>query len=90
MNDDELGRMLRQAAAARPAGLPQELGSSIMERVRTDTGRARRWRVFVIGLIAAAVVAGVAVALAVGWSLASRDPVHTRPPSMSLFRGGQP
>ena len=42
MNDADLNRMFKNAAAAVPVELPATLESSIMARVLTDDGRARR------------------------------------------------
>jgi len=88
MTQDELSHLLRQAAAAAPAKEPASLEDAIMARVRADTGRARRWWVLTCLIVALAVLAGVATAAFIGWSKASRDPVHARPPAMPLFKGG--
>lgn len=88
MNEEDLSRMLRRASSAVPAATPASLESAIMDRVRSDDGRAKRWRSFVRWLLALAVVAGVITAAVVGWSVASRDTTHSRPPAMQLFREG--
>ena len=90
MTDDDLNRVLKRAAAALPAAMPETLESAIMAQVRTDDGRAKRWRSFVRWLLILAAVCGVATASVIGWSLASRDTTHTTPPSMNLFREGLP
>lgn len=78
--------MLDRAASA---GMPDaSVRSGVMDRVRTDDGRARRWRVFVQLMVGAALVAGLVTAVAVGWSRALRDESHQTPPTMSLFREG--
>lgn len=90
MNDDDLNRMLRRAASASPAGVPTALEERIMARVRTDDGRAKRWRSFVQWLLILAAASGILTAGMVGWSMASRDTTHTTPPAMELFREGLP
>ena len=85
MNDNDLNRLLRRAA---PVAMPSSLESAIMARVRTDEGRAKRWRSFVQWLLILASVAGVVTASMIGWTLASRDTTHTTPPTMNLFREG--
>lgn len=90
MNDEDLNNMLKRAAAAMPAAMPSSVGGSIMARVQTDDGRARRWRSFVQWLLILAAVAGVITAGLVGWSMASRDTTHNTPPTMDLFREGLP
>lgn len=78
--------MLDRAASA---GMPDaSLHRGIMERVRIDDGRARRWRVFVQLMLAAALVAGVVTAVVIGWSKALGDETHQTPPTMNLFREG--
>ena len=88
MNDDDLSRMLKRAASVLPAALPTSLESTIMERVRNDDGRAKRWRSFVQWLLILAAFAGVVTAVVIGWAKASHDTTHTTPPTMSLFREG--
>ena len=88
MNDEDLNHMLKRAASAMPAAMPSSMGGSIMARVQTDDGRARRWRSFVQWLLILAAVAGVITAGLVGWSMASRDTTHNTPPTMDLFREG--
>lgn len=61
---------------------------SIMQRVRTDTGRVRRWWMLTGLIVALAVLAGIATAALIGWSKAVHDPIHAKPPSMPLFKGG--
>lgn len=90
MNDSELNRMLKHAAAATPAAAPHALEQMIMERVRVDDGRARRWRSFVQWLLLLAAISGMVTAGLVGWALASRDTTHATPPAMELFRAGGP
>jgi hypothetical protein len=90
MTDDDLNRVLKRAAAALPAAMPESLESEIMARVRTDDGRAKRWRSFVRWLLILAAICGVVTASMIGWSLASRDTTHTTPPTMNLFREGLP
>lgn len=86
MNQRDLVQMLDRAASA---GMPDaSLHRGIMERVRMDDGRARRWRVFVQLMLGAALVAGVVTAVAIGWSKAERDETHATPPTMNLFREG--
>lgn len=88
MNETDLNRMLKHAAAA-PAAGPRAL-ETIMARVRVDDGRARRWRSFVQWLLILAAIFAMAIAGMVGWSLASKDTTHTTPPTMELFREGLP
>ena len=90
MNDADLNRMLKRAASAMPAAMPAALEGTIMARVRSDAGRAKRWRSFVQWLLLLAALAGVVTACMVGWSMAARDTMHTRPPTMTLFREGLP
>jgi len=88
MNEEDLSRMLKHASSAAPAAMPASLESTIMARVRSDDGRARRWRSFIGWLLLLAVVAGTGTAAVVGWSVASRDTTHSQPPAMQLFREG--
>lgn len=88
MDDLELNRMLKNAAAARPMAVPTALEKMIMARVRVDDGRARRWRSFVHWLLIVAAISGIVTAGMVGWALASRDTTHSKPPTMELFRSG--
>jgi hypothetical protein len=90
MNHDDLDRMLQHAASSAPLAMPSPLKSAIMARVRVDDGRERRWRSFVRWLLIAAAVSGLVTASVVGWSLASRDMTHSRPPVMPLFQDGTP
>jgi hypothetical protein len=90
MNNSDLSRMLKHAAAAPPAALPGGLQETIMARVRVDDGRARRWRSFVQWLLILAALSGIVTASMIGWVLASRDTTHTTPPTMELFRSGGP
>lgn len=90
MNDDDLNRMMKRAASALPAGMQTSLEGEIMARVRTDDGRAKRWRSFVQWLMILAAISGVITAGMVCWSMASRDTTHTTPPTMKLFREGLP
>lgn len=86
MTQRDLVQMLDRAASA---GMPDaSLHQGIMERVRMDDGRARRWRVMVQLMLGAALVAGVVTAVAVGWSRALHDETHQTPPTMNLFREG--
>lgn len=86
MTQRDLVQMLERAASE---GMPDaSLHRGIMERVRMDDGRARRWRVFVQLMLVAALVAGVVTAVAIGWSKAERDETHQTPPTMNLFREG--
>ena len=89
MNESELNRMLKHAATATPAAVPH-LEEGIMARVRSDDGRARRWRSFVHWLLILAAISGIVTAGMVGWAMASRDTTHTTPPTMELFRTGEP
>ena len=82
--------MLKHASSAAPAAMPASLENAIMARVRCDDGREKRWRSFVRWLLALAVVAGILTAAVVGWSAASHDTTHSRPPTMPLFREGLP
>lgn len=77
--------MLKHAASATSEAVPASLESTIMARVRTDEGRAKRWRSFVGWLLILAAVSGVMTAGVIGWSLASHDTTHTTPPAMNLF-----
>ena len=61
-----------------------------MERVKSDDGRAKRWRSFVQWLMILAAISGVITAGMVCWSVASRDTTHTTPPAMRLFGEGLP
>lgn len=90
MNDADLNRMLRHAAAAPPVAVPHALEEGIMARVRVDDGRARRWQSFVRWLLIVTAIAGIVTAGMVGWTMALRDPIHTKPPAMELFRTGEP
>lgn len=82
--------MLKHAATAPPVAVPSALEEAIMARVRTDDGRARRWRSFVQWLLILAALTGIVTAGMIGWALASRDTTHTTPPTMELFRTGKP
>ena len=88
MNEDDLNRLIKRAAAAAPMAMPPSLEGAVMARVRSDDGRAKRWRWFVQWLLILAAVSGVLVAGMIGWTLASRDTTHTTPPTMNLFREG--
>ncbi|MEQ1750155.1 MAG: hypothetical protein ABL974_12075 [Prosthecobacter sp.] len=88
MNDDDLDHLMKRAASA--AALPTSMEDAIMARVRTDDGRARRWRSFVQWLMILAAISGVVTAGMVCWSMAARDTTHTTPPTMKLFREGLP
>ena len=88
MNEEDLSRMLKHASSTVPAATPVSLESAIMARVRSDDGREKRWRSFVRWLLALAVAAGIVTAAAIGWSVASRDTTHSRPPAMQLFHEG--
>jgi len=90
MNHADLSRVLRHAASATPPMAAAPLESAIMARVRVDDGRARRWRSFVRWLLIATTASGLGAACLVGWSQASRDKTHSRPPVMSLFQEGTP
>ena len=90
MNDDDLNHLLKRAASVLPASLPASLESTVMARVRTDDGRAKRWRSFVQWLLILAGVCGVLIAGMIGWTLAARDTTHTTPPTMNLFHEGLP
>jgi hypothetical protein len=90
MNDTDLNSMLKRAASAVPVSIPSSLESSIMARVKTDEGRAKRWRSFVQWLLLLAAISGVLTAGMICWSMASRDTTHTVPPTMKLFREGLP
>ena len=87
MNDTDLNRMLKHAAAT-PAAVPGALEEMIMARVRVDDGRARRWRSFVQWLLILASICGIGTAGMIGWAKASRDTTHATPPVMKLFREG--
>lgn len=86
MNETDLNRMLKHAAAT-PAAGPRAL-ETIMARVRVDDGRAKRWRSFVQWLLILAAISAMAIAGMVGWSLASKDTTHTTPPAMEIFQEG--
>ena len=90
MNDADLNSMLNRAASAVPVSMPSSLEGSIMARVKTDDGRAKRWRSFVQWLLILAALSGVITAGMVCWTMASRDTTHTVPPTMNLFREGLP
>ncbi len=79
---------MKRAASALPTVMPASLEGAIMARVRTDEGRAQRWRSFVQRLMILAAISGVVTAVMVCWSMASRDTTHTTPPTMTLFREG--
>lgn len=82
--------MLKHAATTPPVAVPSALEEAIMARVRVDDGRARRWRSFVQWLLILAALTGIVTASLIGWALASRDTIHTTPPTMELFRTGKP
>jgi anti-sigma factor RsiW len=88
MNEHELDQMLRRAASALPA--PASVQDAVMQRVRTDSGRAARWRSFVRWLLLLAVGAAIITACVIGYLRASRDTTHTTPPPMKLFQEGLP
>lgn len=90
MNEHDLNQMLKRTASSVPGALPASLGGSIMERVKSDDGRAKRWRSFVHWLLILATISGVITAGMVCWSMAMRDTTHTTPPTMKLFREGLP
>lgn len=88
MNESDLQGMLKRATASQAEGLAGSLREEIMNRVRADDGRARRWRSFTLWLVALGMISGLGTALAIGWSMASRDTVHSRPPRLELLNGG--
>jgi hypothetical protein len=90
MNDTDLNRMLQRAATTVPAVPPATLEHEIMARVRVDDGRARRWRSFVLWVLALAALSGIVSAGAIGWSKALQDHTHSKPPRMKLFQEGLP
>jgi type VI protein secretion system component VasF len=90
MNDTDLNRMLQRAATTAPAVPPPALEDEVMARVRVDDGRAKRWRSFVLWVLALAAVSGVVTAGVIGWSKALHDPTHSTPPKMKLFLEGPP
>ena len=90
MNESDLNRMLKHAAAATPAATPHALEEVIMARVRVDDGRNRRRRAFVQWLLLLAAVSAMVTAGVIGWAMASRDTTHSTPPAMELFRAGGP
>jgi hypothetical protein len=87
MNDADLNSILRRAADL-DQGQGPSLPSQIMERIRFDEGRQRRWRSFVFWLLTLGVFSGVVTAVSVGWLRASQDPTHLRPPRLDLSSGG--
>ena len=88
MNESDLQGMLQRATALSADSLPGSLRTEIMRRVRMDDGRARRWRSFTLWLLGLGLISGLGTALVIGWSKASRDTVHSRPPRLELIRGG--
>ncbi len=88
MNDSDLQGMLQRATASPADSPPGALREEIMQRVRTDDGRARRWRSFTLWLLGLGLISGLGTALVIGWSKASRDNVHSRPPRLELIQGG--
>jgi cytochrome c biogenesis protein CcdA len=82
--------MLKRAASALPGAMSASLEGAIMARVKSDDGRAKRWRSFVQWLMILAAISGVFTAGMVCWSMASRDTTYTTPPTMKLFREGLP
>jgi len=90
MNDTDLNRMLQRAATTVSVVPPAALEHEIMARVRVDDGRAKRWRSFVLWVLALAAVSGVVTAGVIGWSKALQDPTHSTPPKMKLFQEGLP
>lgn len=90
MTDNDLNRMLKQASTAGAVTPPVAFEHEIMARVRTDDGRAKRWRSLVRWVLVIAAVSAVLTAGVIGWSLALRDKTHTTPPTMTLFREGLP
>ncbi len=87
MNETDLNSLLRRAAAVETQGA-EALQGAVMARVRVDEGRQRRWRSFVVWLLALAIVSGVITAVTVGWTRALRDETHARPPRLELSSGG--
>lgn len=88
MNESDLQGMLQRATASPADSLPGSLREEIMRRVRTDDGRARRWRSFTLWLLAVGMATGLGTALIIGWSMASRDTAHSQPPRLELIQGG--
>lgn len=82
MTDRQLDQIFKRAASGTT---PVSLGGGVMQRLRIDDGRQRRWRVFVQMMIGAALVAGLVTAVSIGWSLAAKDETHDTPPPMGLF-----
>jgi hypothetical protein len=87
MNDSDLNSILRRAASVDLTQSPT-LPRRIMDRIRVDEGRQRRWRAFVIWLLALGIFSGVLTAFSVGWLRASQDQTHLRPPRLDLSPGG--
>jgi hypothetical protein len=90
MNETDLNRMLQRAASTVPAMPAATLEHEIMARVRLDDGRARRWRSFVLWVLALATLTGILTAGVIGWSKALQDHTHSKPPRMKLFQEGLP
>jgi hypothetical protein len=90
MNETDLNRMLQRAATTVPAMPPATLEHEIMARVRLDDGRTRRWRSFVLWVLALTTLSGILTAGVIGWSKALQDHTHSKPPRMKLFQEGLP
>lgn len=88
MTQDKLSLLLQQVASNTLAEVPSALEGSIMNRVRTDTGRAKRWWMLTGLIVMLVLLAGVTIAAFIGWSKAAQDPIHAKPPAMSIFKGG--
>jgi hypothetical protein len=86
MNEVDLNGLLKRAALTTPKALLLSTESAFREKLRSDDGRARRWRFFIRMLLVGSLVSGVATAGIVCWRLASQDKTHTTPPTMRLFR----
>lgn len=87
MTESELTQILQRAGAlGNPSSVLDRKG--LMHRLRCDDGRTKRWRVFIRLMLGAALLAGVATATFIGWSLALKDDTHDRSPApkMGLFR----
>jgi hypothetical protein len=87
MNDADLNTLLNRAVSLGSCRAEAVQGD-VMERVRCDDGRRRRWWSFVGWLLLLGTLSGICTAWAVGWLRASQDQTHAQPPKLQLIEGG--